>query len=187
MPRAFSSGALSIWSNATASAPPTGEHLGDGRGEGGLAVVDVADGADVQVLLGAGVHIVVAGGGGPRRGERTTPAGGDPVGAERKKVRGGGEDGAKRTSGASSRRGGEETGMARRARREGSSVETGARRDGRGTNVERGLDAREVRNVASRRGKPTDEKCTQSSGTRCPVRSEDAPAAPGRRRSAPPS
>ena len=45
--------------------------------------------------------------------------------------------------------------MARRARREGSSVETGARRDGRGTNVERGLDAREVRNVASRRGKPT--------------------------------
>jgi len=55
-------------------------------------VVDVADGADVQVLLGAGVNIVVAGGGGPRGGERTTPAGGDPVGAERKKVRGGGED-----------------------------------------------------------------------------------------------
>lgn len=54
--------------------------------------------------------------------------------------------------------------MARRARREGSSVETGARRDGRGTNVERGLDAREVRNVASRRGKPTDENAPNRRG-----------------------
>jgi hypothetical protein len=34
-----------------------GQHLGDGRGEGGLAVVDVAYGADVQVRLGPQVGL----------------------------------------------------------------------------------------------------------------------------------
>ena len=35
-------------------APGLRQHLGDGGGEGGLAVVDVADGADVDVGLRAG-------------------------------------------------------------------------------------------------------------------------------------
>ena len=54
MPRAFSSGALSILSNGVAVVQ-LGEtvvkHLGDRRGERGLTVVDVPNGADVHVRL----------------------------------------------------------------------------------------------------------------------------------------
>src|SRR5258708_6382317 len=35
----------------------SGQHLGDGRGEGGLAVVDVSHGADVQMRLGPQVGL----------------------------------------------------------------------------------------------------------------------------------
>eukprot|EP00958_Prasinococcus_capsulatus_P009043 scaffold886_cov317-Prasinococcus_capsulatus_cf.AAC.18 len=76
MPRAFSSGALSIWSYAKNSAPPRSAstctpgsvrreregsdarglqptHLGDGGRERGLAVVHVPDGADVEMRFTA--------------------------------------------------------------------------------------------------------------------------------------
>ena len=54
MPRSRSSGALSMVSKARYSAPPLqAEVLGDGRGERRLAVVDVPDGAHVDVGLGA--------------------------------------------------------------------------------------------------------------------------------------
>ena len=45
-----------------------GENLGDCGGEGGLTVVDVANGTDVEVLLAAGVHVVRARGAPQRRG-----------------------------------------------------------------------------------------------------------------------
>ena len=54
MPRAFSSGALSIWSNAREGVVVgfvVGQHLRDRRGQGGLAVVDVTDRPDVEVRL----------------------------------------------------------------------------------------------------------------------------------------
>ena len=52
MPRAFSSGALSIWSNATCLRPaPQAEHLRDRRRQRGLAVIHVTDRADVHVRL----------------------------------------------------------------------------------------------------------------------------------------
>ena len=52
MPRSFSSGALSIWSKGVKSAMPfSARHLGDRRGQRGLAVVDVTDRADVDVGL----------------------------------------------------------------------------------------------------------------------------------------
>jgi hypothetical protein len=54
MPRAFSSGAASIWSYALNSPPNfSRQDLGDRSRQRGLAVVDVADGADVDVRLGA--------------------------------------------------------------------------------------------------------------------------------------
>jgi hypothetical protein len=55
MPRCRSSGALSIWSNGVnlrGSGVLVVQHLGDRRGERGLAVVDVTDRADVDVRLG---------------------------------------------------------------------------------------------------------------------------------------
>ena len=53
MPRAFSSGALSIWSYALNVAPPRlRQHLGDRRRQRRLAMIDVTDRADVAVRLG---------------------------------------------------------------------------------------------------------------------------------------
>ena len=53
MPRSRSSGALSMFSNAVKSALGLGENLGDGGGQRGLAVVDVTNGADVNMRLSA--------------------------------------------------------------------------------------------------------------------------------------
>ena len=54
MPRCFSSGALSIWSNGEDSRGRVlvVQHLRDGRRQRRLAMVDVTDGADVDVRLG---------------------------------------------------------------------------------------------------------------------------------------
>ncbi len=55
MPRAFSSGAASIWSYALkVRAAGLCQNLGDRCGQRGLAMVDVTDGADVAVRLIAG-------------------------------------------------------------------------------------------------------------------------------------
>jgi hypothetical protein len=52
MPRAFSSGALSIWSYAVNSPPPAlRQRLRDRRRQRRLAVVNVTDRADVHVRL----------------------------------------------------------------------------------------------------------------------------------------
>jgi hypothetical protein len=52
MPRAFSSGALSIWSYAVNVAPPVlSQDLGDRCSQRRLAMVDVTDGADVAVAV----------------------------------------------------------------------------------------------------------------------------------------
>jgi hypothetical protein len=51
MPRAFSSGALSIWSYAVNVAPPDSPNLRDRRRQRRLAVVNVTDRANVAVRL----------------------------------------------------------------------------------------------------------------------------------------
>jgi hypothetical protein len=51
MPRAFSSGALSIWSYAVNSPPPFSPGLRERRRQRRLAVVNVTDRADVHVRL----------------------------------------------------------------------------------------------------------------------------------------
>jgi len=52
MPRAFSSGAVDLVVGLGFAAELGRQHRGDGRGQGRLAVVHVADGADVDVRLG---------------------------------------------------------------------------------------------------------------------------------------